>query len=115
MTKVTPSQGFPHAEEPYDPTKLFGKGATVQQTRSYPPKPAPLDIIDDRAKYRLAKDILLAAGTEVIVEAVGVHIRYETPHATILQGIDKDHTAEWAMDLADALELGLVEKIPDAE
>lgn len=115
MSTVTPSQGFPHADEPYDPTKLFGakdKG-TVQQTRTYPARPAPLDIKVRGGKYRLKKDIVLRAGTDVFVEDVGVHIRYEVPYATILQEIDKDHTAEWAMDLAEALELDIVEKISE--
>lgn len=29
MSTVTPSQGFPHADQPYDPTKLFGGSARV--------------------------------------------------------------------------------------
>jgi hypothetical protein len=97
MATVTPGGGFPHAADPYDPTKL--------RTISYPRGTR----MDDK-KYRLAKDVTIAAGTEVDVDPVGTNVRYDSPHACVKIAVTKDITAEWAMDLEEAIEQGIVEE-----
>jgi hypothetical protein len=100
MTEVKPGGGFPHAAEPYDPTKL--------RTIRYPKGTR----MDDK-KYRLAKDVIIAAGTAVDVDPVGTNVRYDSPHACVKIAVTNDITAEWAMDLEEAVEQGIVEAVSE--
>jgi hypothetical protein len=61
--------------------------------------------------YRTAKDIVIPAGSEVTVEEQRTS-KYVTPHASVLIEVDPDNTAEWLMDLDEAIETGLVEEVP---
>jgi hypothetical protein len=61
-------------------------------------------------KYRLAKDILIPAGTKVQDDPPHKSQRY-TVSALITVAIDADTTAEWRMDLEEAIVTGLVEEV----
>src|SRR5262245_50345054 len=101
MTTITPGGGFPHAAEPYDPTKLRTYSYSGGATKMGP--------------YRIAKDIVIAAGTAVDVDPVGTNVRYESEHASVKIEVSPDATAEWAMDLQEALDNGVIEAVPEGE
>lgn len=100
MITLTPNKGFPHAAG----DEVYGGASTK--------KPAPPGAVN-RVKYRTVRDILIPAGTMVSVEPPGLNRRYMTPHASILIAETKDHTSEWAMDLGESIELGIVEPVPE--
>ena len=60
--------------------------------------------------YRTAKEIVIPAGSEVSVEENRTS-SYKTPHASVLIEVDPDSTAEWMMDLDEAIAAGLVEEV----
>lgn len=62
----------------------------------------------DNRTFVTAKDIIIPAGTEVGIGPV--RSGYATPHAEIIIGVTKDTTAHWRMDLAEAMETGLVKE-----
>jgi hypothetical protein len=66
-----------------------------------------------KKQYRLVKDIVIPAGTEV--DADPPHKRVTgTDHALIIIEVSRDTTAYWSMDLEEAIEEGLVEEVlPD--
>lgn len=61
-------------------------------------------------KYRTAKDIVIPAGTEVAGEPPHGS-NFFTDRASVLIAVTKDVTAEWSMDLEEAIETGLVEGV----
>jgi hypothetical protein len=67
----------------------------------------------DMASYRTTRDIVIPAGTKVGIAPD--QARRFTPHASVLVGVTKDTTAEWVMDLDEAIEAGLVEAVPERE
>jgi hypothetical protein len=66
------------------------------------------------SKYRTTEDIVIPFGTEIDVEPP--HSRnFVTAYATVLVGITAGTTAEFIMDLQEALESGLIEEAEDEE
>jgi hypothetical protein len=59
--------------------------------------------------YRTTQDIVIPAGTEIIEGPT--MSRYFTPHGEAVLGHGPDMTSHWRMDLEEALEAGLVERI----
>lgn len=62
-------------------------------------------------KYRLVKDIVIPAGTEVTKEPPH-QVEYYTDTAVVLIAVTNDVTAHWYMDLEEALAEGVVEEVP---
>ena len=63
--------------------------------------------------YRLIKDIHIPAGTEVDADPPHKTV-HGTTRASVLIAVTNDVTAEWAMDLEEAIDEGLVEEVmPD--
>jgi hypothetical protein len=65
-------------------------------------------------KYRTTEDIIIPAGAEVDVDPP--HGRnFVTAYATVLMEIGKDITAEWLVDLDEAIKAGIIEEAEDDE
>lgn len=65
-----------------------------------------------KTKYRLCKDITIPAGTEVMKEMPRTS-KYHTERATVLIEVTPDITAEWHMDLEEAIMQDVVELVED--
>ena len=65
-------------------------------------------------RYRLTRDILIPAGTDVVIEPPH-KTEYFGDTVTVFIEVDKDHTSFWTMHLEDALETGMLvaEEIPE--
>ncbi len=59
--------------------------------------------------YRLARNIVIPAGTPV--QIAPVEVRRHGEWASVLKAEGPDSTSEWVIPLDEALELGLIEKV----
>lgn len=65
-----------------------------------------------KKKYRLINDITIPAGTKVSVEPPHTS-KYQTEQVSVLIEVTGDVTAEWHMDLEEAVDEGVIEPIED--
>lgn len=65
-------------------------------------------------QYRITKDIVIPAGTEISKEPPRTS-DYATERATVLIEVTPNVTAEWHMDLEEAIMEGVVEPIEDGD
>lgn len=68
----------------------------------------------EKTQYRTTKDIVIPAGTEISKEPPRTS-KYATERATVLIEVTPDVTAEWHMDLEEAIMEGIVEPIDPAD
>lgn len=62
-------------------------------------------------RYRLLKDFVIPAGHEFYINPAGTSRKIYVPFAEAVVPLDEDRSADFALPLQEALQLGMIEEI----